>query len=73
MKTVRHVAVGLMAGLALGLWFGVNIGKDQALLSNPFAERTVQERVKRTGEVVLEKSGAALEKGGRALQEKMKE
>ncbi len=73
MKTLRNLLTGLIVGVTLGLWFGVNIGKDKALLSNPFAEPTVQQRVKRTSETLLEKSGEALEKSGRALQEKMRE
>jgi hypothetical protein len=73
MKTLRHVVIGLIVGMGAGLWFGVNIGKDKGLLTNPFAEPNVQQRVKRTGETLLEKSGQALEKSGKALQEKMRE
>lgn len=69
MKTLRHLSFGLIIGLALGLWFGVNIGKEKGLLSNPFAEPGVQQRVKRTGGALLEKGGEALEKSGKALQE----
>jgi hypothetical protein len=69
-KALRQLILGVVVGLLLGLWFGVNIGKDKPVLSNPFAERTVQDRVKRTGGEILQKSAEALEKGGKALQGK---
>jgi len=70
MKALRNLVFGLILGLALGLWFGFNIAKDRPLLSNPFAEPGVEEKVKRAGEEILRKGGEALEKGGKTLQEK---
>jgi uncharacterized protein YneF (UPF0154 family) len=71
MKRVRFLILGLVIGAIIGLWFGINIGKDKSIFSNPFTERTIQKRLKQTGGEVLEKSGKALEKGGKALKEKM--
>jgi hypothetical protein len=73
MKRVRFLILGLIIGAIIGLWFGINIGKDKSIFSNPFAEATVQKRLKQTGGDVLEKSGKALEKGGQALKKKMEE
>ena len=70
MKTLKNVFFGLVVGLALGVWFGVNIGKDRPLLSNPFGEPTVEEKVKQAGDELMKKGGEALEKSGKALQEK---
>ena len=67
-KTLRHLTIGLLLGLALGLWFGVNLGRCRSLFSNPFAKQTLSERLKDTGSLVLDKSGQALEEGGKALR-----
>ena len=37
-RFLRGLAVGLLIGGLTGLWLGINIGKDQPLFSNPFAE-----------------------------------
>ena len=73
MKQIKAVGAGIVVGVLLGLWFGVNLGKDQPLLSNPFSTDTVQKKIKDTGEKIIEKSGEALEKGGQALQKTVKE
>lgn len=73
MKSIKNLFVGLVIGLLLGLWFGVNIGKGRPIYSNPFSEATVRERLKQTGETIMEKSGQALEQGGKALQDKIKQ
>lgn len=67
----RNIILGLVAGLAIGLWFGVNIGRDKPLYSNPFESKSVQEKLKDTGKVVLKKSGEALEEGGKALRKSL--
>ncbi|MGD8514460.1 MAG: hypothetical protein PVF52_02530 [Granulosicoccaceae bacterium] len=46
MKFLNGLLVGLLIGAGVGVWFGVNIGRDAPLLSNPFAERTVSDRLK---------------------------
>ena len=73
MKKIRYLILGLVIGAIIGLWFGVNIGKDKSIFSNPFAEPAMREKIKQTGGEVLEKGGKALEKGGKALKKKMEE
>ncbi|HDH04934.1 MAG TPA: hypothetical protein ENH01_04375 [Nitrospirae bacterium] len=73
MKGIKNLIIGLLVGIIIGLWFGVNIGKEKPLFSNPLAERTMQEKLKQAGEDVLEKSGEAIKKGGKALREKLKD
>lgn len=72
-KKLKNIIIGFAVGIIIGMWFGINIGKDKSICSNPFAERTLQERLKETGGEVLEKSGKALQETGRALQEKLRD
>ena len=68
MKQLKTILTGLVIGLLIGIWFGVNIGKDKPIFSNPFAEDSIQQKIKKSGEKLIEKSGEAMEKGGRALK-----
>ena len=69
MKQLKSILICLIIGLLIGLWFGINIGKDKPLFSNPFAEDTIQEKIKKSSERLIEKSGEAMEKGGKALKD----
>lgn len=73
MKTLKILISGIILGLLIGLWFGVNIGKDKSIFSNPFAEESIQQKLKKSGGKLLEKSGEAMEKGGKALKNTLKE
>lgn len=73
MKNFGTILISITIGLLLGLWLGVNIGKDRDLLTSPFAEDSIQKTIKKSGERILEKSGEAMEKGGKALKDKMKD
>lgn len=80
MKVIKNILIGLLIGIILGVWFGVNIGKDKPLFSNPFSDKSLQEKLKKTGKIilegsgkVLEKSGEVLEKSGKAIREKLKD
>lgn len=53
LKSIRQVTFGIVIGLLIGLWFGVNIGKDKPLLSNPFAEENIPQKAKRKAEEVI--------------------
>ncbi|MBI3562289.1 MAG: hypothetical protein HY080_11320 [Gammaproteobacteria bacterium] len=69
MKTFRPMLVGIIIGVLVGLWFGVNIGKGRPFYGNPFAaERTVGERIKSTIGEGVGKAGATLEKLGEDLK-----
>lgn len=37
---MKDLILGLLLGGIIGLWVGVNLGKDQPLLTNPFAENS---------------------------------
>ncbi len=71
MKAIKKFIIGLVIGLLVGLWFGVNIGRDRSFYANPFAAASVKEKLRQTGESIMEKSGEALEKGGKAIKDKL--
>lgn len=64
MKNLKLIIFGVIIGLAVGLWFGVNIGKGKPFYTNPFEGPTLTERLKKgTGEAV-EKAGKKMEEIG---------
>jgi len=71
MKNIKIILLGAIIGIAIGLWLGVNIGRETPLLSNPFYKETLGEKMKRLSGETLEKSGRALEKTGQELQDKL--
>ena len=64
MKNLKLILFGLIIGVVVGMWFGVNIGKGKPFYTNPFEEPTLAERLKKgTGEAV-EKAGKKMEQIG---------
>lgn len=60
MKKLKLIILGIVIGLCVGMWFGVNIGKDKALLSNPFAEVSLSDRIKEKGNEVMKDTKDAI-------------
>lgn len=56
-RVLRSFAVGLLVGGIVGLWCGMNIGKEQPLLSNPFADVSLSQRASQTGEQAGDAAG----------------
>ena len=48
MKKLKFLLLGVVVGLLFGLWFGVNIGKEKPIFSNPFEDKALQEKAKET-------------------------
>jgi hypothetical protein len=72
MKVLKLLLLGAVIGIAIGLWLGVNIGREEPLLANPFSHHeSVGEKLKRVSGETLEKGGRALEKTGQDLQDKV--
>ncbi len=72
MKHLKTVLISLVIGIAIGMWFGVNIGRDEPFYSNPFKPHTLKSEIKRMSGEALEKSGEAIEKTGKSLQDQLK-
>ena len=65
----------LTLGIGLGLWFGVNIGKGNALYDNPFAEKSLMDDILDSAddEGLLDKGERILEESANKVKEKAKE
>jgi len=72
MKHFKIVLLSLLVGVLLGMWFGVNIGREVPFYSNPFDTAALNQKIKNATGETLEKSGHALEKTGQSLQYKLK-
>lgn len=70
MQTLKPWVFGVVIGLAVGLWFGTNIGKGRKFWANPFTQASIGEVVREKSADIVEKSGQVLEKGGQALEQK---
>lgn len=73
MATIRNVLIGLLIGFIFGIWIGVNIGKDKPYFSNPFEEKSVEQKLKDTGKGLLKEGGKFLEESGEKIQQKLDE
>lgn len=62
MKQLKTLVLGIAMGLLAGLWFGYNLGRDEPLFSNPFADRSLQEKARETTSEVIEDTRRALKK-----------
>jgi len=71
MKHFKTVLLSLLVGVALGMWFGVNIGREVPFYSNPFDTAALNEKLKKATGETLEKGGHALEKTGQSMQDKL--
>ena len=71
MKNIKIILLSVVIGVAIGLWFGVNIGREMPLLSNPFHQESLNEKFMRMSGETLEKGGRALEKTGQDLQDRL--
>ena len=70
MKQLKPVLLSIFVGLLIGMWLGVNIGREVPWYSNPFDAAALNEKLKRATGETLEKGGHALEKTGQSLQDK---
>jgi len=61
-KNLKTISVGIIAGFIIGLWIGINIGKNQSILSNPFVDKPLHKKL-------INSSGNFLEKSGRAIKD----
>ena len=65
MKVLKMLLTGIIIGFAVGMWFGVNMGKGNPILSNPFAKENIQKKLK-------QKVGESIEKLGEDIKGTMK-
>jgi len=71
MKQIKIILISLAIGIAAGLWFGVNIGREVPFYSNPFDTQSLNQQIKDVAGETLEKGGKAIEKTGQSMQDKV--
>lgn len=71
MKQLKLLLLSLLIGISIGLWFGVNIGREVPFYSNPFDTQSINQKIKGVAGETLEKGGHAIEKTGQSLQDKL--
>lgn len=70
MRNIRVIIIVLVVGMCLGIWAGVNMGRDRPWYSNPFAApKTLGERLRDDGDALLQRTGTLLEDAGRKLRD----
>ena len=42
---MKDLILGFLIGAIVGLWFGVNLGKDQPLFTNPFVKKSDMQEI----------------------------
>ena len=57
--------MGMLMGVIVGLWLGVNIGKGNPIFGNPFAKEDLSQKLK-------DKVGSSIEKFGGEMKSKLK-
>ena len=58
--------MGMLMGVIVGLWLGVNIGKGNPIFGNPFAKEDLSQKLK-------QKVGKSIEQLGEDIKGKIKE
>jgi hypothetical protein len=71
MKHIKAVLLSFAVGAAIGMWLGVNLGREVPWYSNPFDTHSLNQKLKGVAGETLEKGGHALEKTGQSLQDKL--
>lgn len=73
-RFLRGFATGLLIGGLVALWLGINIGKNQPLFSNPFAESPALQKARQyleEAERTMEKAQEAAKRAGEAAGESL--
>ena len=69
-RQLKVIFTWLVIGFILGMWFGINTGRGRPFYANPFAERTMQDKLKSTVGEGVEKMGKSVKELGENLKGK---
>lgn len=77
MQAGKKVVIGTVLGLAVGLWFGVNIGRDKPFYSNPFEGGEIAQKAKTKAQDIAqgakEKAQDVVKESKKALREQLED
>jgi hypothetical protein len=71
MKKLKIFLFGIILGVLVGLWLGINVGKGKPWYSNPLEERSVTDKIKTSIGEGVEKAGESIEQMGEDIKGKM--
>jgi len=71
MRVLKVLLTGIIIGAVAGLWVGFNMGRERPWYSNPFAERSVKDKIKSSVGEGVEKAGESIEKLGEDMKGKI--
>ena len=57
MDNLKAILISVIIGFLIGMWFGVNVGKDKPIISNPFADDMPQKIKQKVGEKIEKLGG----------------
>lgn len=66
MFKLKKFFIGVVVGLCVGLWAGVNIGRDQPIWANPFEKKSLSKKAS-------EKANEIIKDAKRAVRESLEE
>lgn len=65
------ILLALIIGLACGMTLGINSERDKSMFSNPFAEDTLADKVKRLGNSAMKQADEKFMDTKQALKKKL--
>jgi len=64
---MKTLLIGLILGFISGVWVGAVLIEDDTILSNPFAEKSMPDKIIEAGEKLLEEGDKALNEGKKLI------
>ena len=61
-KLIKGVIFGLVVGAVIGSWLGFNKGRGAPLFTNPFAEHTLTDQLKKDAGVLFDDTKESIKK-----------
>ena len=70
---LKKYFLGLVVGVLVAFPLGMNVGRDAPLFSNPFADRSVKQKVKSEAENIIENTKGAIHDATRPAQRELEQ
>ena len=75
MENLKYLIIGIILGAVIAFPLGINFGREEPLLSNPFKHEDVQEQVKQrakeTGKEIVEEARETIHKATEPVKKEL--